>query len=580
MRILLISTSFNGLTQRFFTELNQAGHQVSVELHHGDEQKLVEGVEKYQPDIIFCPFLTRKIPAYLYNKYLCIIVHPGIKGDRGPSSLDWAIMNELPEWGVTLLQADDEMDAGDIWASRTFPMRKATKSSIYNREVSQAAIECLWDVLEAFEVDSFKPEPLDYDNPNIKGQLQPLMKQTVRQINWQEDSSEEIVKRIRAADGMPGVLDEINGREVFLHNAHVEMELTGTPGEIIATCESAICRATTNGAVWIGHLRKQSTDKADKIKRPAKDVVADLLPADLPCYQIDYTKAGKQKPHQEVWFEIKADAAYLHFECHNGAMSTLQCQQILEVYQHLAKTDVKAIVLMGGENFWSNGIHLNVIEASEDPAEESWLNINAINDIVEAILNTTDKLTFSAVAGNAGAGGAILALAADEVYLRHGVILNPHYKGMGGLHGSEYWTYLLPKHVGDKAAVDLTENRLPLNASQALTLGMANKILDDDHNAFYGQVEHLVELHIQSETMFDSAIRAKQTMLKLDTSQKPLQSYRDYELAQMRINFFGEDKSYHQARTRFVQKVSCGKQPLNIALHHREDWVLNKETTS
>jgi putative two-component system protein, hydrogenase maturation factor HypX/HoxX len=43
-------------------------------------------------------------------------MHPGIKGDRGPSSIDWAIMENSREWGVTALEADAETDAGDIWS--------------------------------------------------------------------------------------------------------------------------------------------------------------------------------------------------------------------------------------------------------------------------------------------------------------------------------------------------------------------------------------------------------------------------------------------------------------------------------
>ena len=44
------------------------------------------------------------------------------------------------------------------------------------------------------------------------------------------------------------------------------------------------------------------------------------------------------------------------------------------------------IVLMGGPDFWSNGIHLNLIEASAHPAEESWRNINAMDDLVREII--------------------------------------------------------------------------------------------------------------------------------------------------------------------------------------------------
>jgi len=45
---------------------------------------------------------------------------------------------------------------------------------------------------------------------------------------------------------------------------------------------------------------------------------------------------------------------------------------------------------------------------------------------------TTDKLVIAALACNAGAGGAILPLAADFVACRDAVVLNPHYKNMDG----------------------------------------------------------------------------------------------------------------------------------------------------
>ena len=54
----------------------------------------------------------------------------------------------------------------------------------------------------------------------------------------------------------------------------------------------------------------------------------------------------------------------------------------------------------------------------------------------------------AAIRGNAGAGGVFLGLAADRVVAASGAVFNPHYKNMGNLFGSEYWTYLLPQRVG------------------------------------------------------------------------------------------------------------------------------------
>ena len=106
-------------------------------------------------------------------------------------------------------------------------------------------------------------------------------------------------------------------------------------------------------------------------------------------------------------------------------------------------------MLLGGSDYFSNGIHLNVIEAADDPAQESWENLNAIDDLVAEIITTDSHFVISALRGDAAAGGVPLALAADLVLARGDVVLNPYYRHMGGLYGSEYWTYLLPRRVGD-----------------------------------------------------------------------------------------------------------------------------------
>ncbi len=566
MKIFLISTSFNGLTQRFYTELNDAGYNVAVELHHGDHQQVIKQTELFNPDLIICPFLTRRVPSEVWEKYLTIIVHPGIKGDRGPSSLDWAIQEGFDEWGVTLLQADNEMDAGNIWSSKTFKMRDGTKSSIYNREVTYAAVKCLWEVLAFVESNQFTPEALDYNKPEIKGRLQPQMTQPLRSIDWQKESTNTIIKKIHAADGNPGVIDEIYGQKLSLHNVCIEPTLRGEPGDIIAQSPTgAICRATTDGAVWIGHVKLRHENASHGIKLPCTMALSEQIDSSLPLLPIDYKKEGKSLSCQETWYEVDGDIVYVHGAFHNGAMSTKQCHNFLEVYRHAASLPVRAIVIKGGEDSWSNGIHLNHIEAAENPANESWRNINAINDIVYQIINTMDKVTISAVTGNAGAGGAILALASDLVFARKGVIFNPHYKNMGDLYGSEYWTYLLPNRVGKKIAQQLTSECLPISCRKAWEIGMVDTVLDEQHTLFHAQVSHLVKSTLMDQTACSDILKKKANKRCFNESEKALASYRRHELTQMHHNFYVDEK-YHQARSRFVHKVSCGKTQENISI--------------
>src|SRR5687767_5212199 len=106
-------------------------------------------------------------------------------------------------------------------------------------------------------------------------------------------------------------------------------------------------------------------------------------------------------------------------------MGTDQCRRLMDAVLYARDRPTRAIVLFGGRDFWSNGIHLNLIEAAPDPAGESWRNINAMNDLVLSILNATGKVTIAAMYGSAGAGGLMMALAADRVFARDGIVLNP-----------------------------------------------------------------------------------------------------------------------------------------------------------
>ncbi|MEJ2466239.1 MAG: formyltransferase family protein, partial [Candidatus Thiodiazotropha sp.] len=140
MRILFLTHAFNSLTQRLFVELRERGHEVAVEYDINDAVSL-EAVELCRPELIVAPFLKRAIPEAIWRHHTCLVIHPGIPGDRGPSALDWAILNGETTWGVTVLQANGEMDGGDIWASVEFPLREASKGSLYRNEVTEAALE-------------------------------------------------------------------------------------------------------------------------------------------------------------------------------------------------------------------------------------------------------------------------------------------------------------------------------------------------------------------------------------------------------------------------------------------------------
>lgn len=555
MRILFLTTAHNSMSQRMYIELTDRGHEVIITIAD-TEQATLQAVKQAQPDLVLAPYLKTIIPESIWKQNTCLVVHPGIKGDRGPYSLDWAIMNEKEEWGVTLLQANEEMDAGDIWASASFPMKVACKSHLYRHEVTQAAVKCVLQALESMKDPAFVPEPLDYSKPDVKGDIHPKMTQELRKIDWTR-STEEIARKIRAADSQPGVMDEWFGQQLYLYGAHEEDILKGKPGEILAQRDGAVCRATGDGAIWITHLKEK-----EGFKLPAALVLNEKMRG-VPEIPLTPFEEYPGRTHREIYYEEKGQVGYLHFTFYNGAMSTEQCIRLRQALIEVKKRDIRVIVLMGGDDFWSNGIHLNVIENAANPADESWANINAMNDLVREIIQTNSQLTISAIQGNAGAGGVILALASDYVYARSGVVFNPHYKKMGGLYGSEYWTYLLPRRVGQEKAEELTEHCLPVGTATAIKIGLIDDAFEEHRDDFRQKISSMAE-ELASAPEYQQLLQKKNHNRHRDEQRKPLESYRQEELVQMWQNFYSDESDYHAARHRFVYKISCASVPQKI----------------
>ncbi|MFD9033099.1 enoyl-CoA hydratase-related protein [Streptomyces sp. NPDC059567] len=545
MRILLIASSFNSLTQRVLVELRDRGHAVPVEVTP-DGTAVRDAVARHAPDLIVAPMLKTVVPRDVWTAHRCLIVHPGPVGDRGPSSLDRAVQEGVAEWGVTVLQAEEEMDAGDVWASVAFRVPDVGKSDLYRNELSDAAVTAVLLAVERIAAGESPP-------PQTGAiRARPALRQEQRAISWSDDTTETVLRILRAADSQPGVRDHLLGAEWFLHGGHAEDGLRGRPGELLATRAGAVCRATLDGAVWIPELRARTRAGRPRACRlPATLALAGRLPP-LPELPAPEEAVPDGRTWSDIRYREQGPVGVLSFAFPGGAMSTDQCRRLLDAYTAALTRPTSVLVLGGQRDFFSNGIHLNVIEAAADPAAESWANINAMNDLVEAVLTTTDRLVVSAIGGNAAAGGVMLALAADEVWCRSGSVLNPHYRRMG-LYGSEYWTYTLPRKVGAALAARLTEEARPVSAAASLGMGLVDRVVDCGPAEFAGEITRLAA-HLASRPGLPLRVAEKKTEHERRESATPLAAHRERELARMRRIFDDPAAPYHALRRAFARK--------------------------
>src|SRR4030095_6649170 len=171
-RIGLLYSRFASMPQALWAALREDGHdvirpedlQIRTPLSAED---MIRFARLAAPDVIMCPFLKEVVPPEVCERTTTWILHPGIRGDRGPSSLSWAILEGEPRWGLTMVRAEpastpEELRRSNVGAGREFAIpAEAVLGEVYAQHVVPAAIDCAREILGRMAIDpAFRGVPL------------------------------------------------------------------------------------------------------------------------------------------------------------------------------------------------------------------------------------------------------------------------------------------------------------------------------------------------------------------------------------------------------------------------------------
>ncbi|WVF68886.1 hypothetical protein IAT40_003659 [Kwoniella sp. CBS 6097] len=704
LRVLLLVTSVNSFAQRVISYLQFLGfEQVSAQLAISDEE-MYAAAESWDADLVLCPFLTKKLPEAIYNRWITLVVHPGPPGDAGPSSLDWVLLGDdgsisdstqalthllnasthdvgatqRSHWGTICFQANEELDGGAVWAWEQYtlpPIGSITKAQLYqglhSARAMSAVIHALCRVYERTagagleKKDWLKVTPKEewstrcasLNEPFLGGQTheRPLLQSTKRRPNFEIHTAEDILRLLNASDSQPGaMLNPLSSdakASLFAYGAHVHKRLSTIPadlytslgyahydavpdGKIIATRQGAIFIktrqvGTSSAGIWITHGRvPRGKDKPIDPKIPMVEAIKaaghQAALQGVKEWEQD-TFVEKDGEWQEVFVrsvqEDQGSAQLVYWNFYNGAFTTQNCKTLLKALQWATSEErgnVELLALMGG-NYFSNGIALNTIEHAPSPGQETWENINAIDDLVSFLVGDTAPerpeflqgttplaargiTTVACVRGNAAAGGVALAAGCDIVVAGRGVVLNPSYRAMG-LHGSELHSYSYFKRCGPVHSATILREMKPLNTTLALEYGLVDiqigsatetvteteplfitsvrTILSTTTDAFFSPSSRLRCAPWCSPNSLNKATQPDEPLALVDflCSNKlstyanrdfpPLLHYRNEELSQMLLDSFHPIRSerYHSRRYKFIRKVKADSTPARYMLH-------------
>ncbi len=182
----------------------------------------IERVSEYNCDLFVSMSFNQIFKSKLINlpKYKTINCHAGkLPFYRGRNVLNWVLINDEKDFGITVHYIDEGIDTGDIILQRTYPI---TERDTYKTLLEKAYVECaniLYDAVVLFKEEDVKP--LSQQNIHPTGMYCTQRKSGDEVLDWNQ-SSRSIFNFVRAiSDPGPQARTYLNNMEMRINKVEL-----------------------------------------------------------------------------------------------------------------------------------------------------------------------------------------------------------------------------------------------------------------------------------------------------------------------------------------------------------------------
>jgi len=218
------------------------------------EDETVEELKALQPDVVAVVAYGRILPQRVLDiaPKGFINIHASVLPQyRGSAPYQWAVLDGLPETGVTAMYLIREMDAGDMIDVAKTPIGPdETAGELLDRLVVLGA-GLLSKTLTKVEKGEVTATPQE----NEKATYAPMLDKSMCPIDWTK-TAQQVHNQVRGLHPWPVATAEIAGTKFKIHATKV-VEGKGQPGEILGLTKTGLQVACGSGAVEILSLQAE-----------------------------------------------------------------------------------------------------------------------------------------------------------------------------------------------------------------------------------------------------------------------------------------------------------------------------------
>ncbi len=207
-------------------------------------------------DLTVMAYVTDIVPMQIIDAPTLgtIQYHPSLlPRHRGPSSINWAIINGDSETGLTIFWPDRGLDTGPVLLQKRVEiLPDDTVGSIYFNRLFPMGVDA---IAEAVELVATGNAPSIEQDESL-ATYESWCGETESRIDWSMDI-QQLHDLIRGCDPQPGAWCEWNGEKIRLYGSRVASRSSthALPGQILTVKESGLVMAIKNGSLKVQRVR-------------------------------------------------------------------------------------------------------------------------------------------------------------------------------------------------------------------------------------------------------------------------------------------------------------------------------------
>ena len=218
------------------------------------DERFIEELRAFDPELIVVAAYGQILPSRILDlpRYGCLNVHTSLLPKyRGAAPIQWAILNDEAETGVTIMKMDAGLDTGDVVSQEKTPISSVDTSETLHGRLAEIGAQLLVKTIPGFVTGTIHLRP----QPGEGASYAPKIKKEDGRLDWKQPAR-ALWNRVRGLIPWPGTFTYLDG--VMLKIRRVEVfSACGEPGEILQAGKTGIIVACGCDSLKILELQRE-----------------------------------------------------------------------------------------------------------------------------------------------------------------------------------------------------------------------------------------------------------------------------------------------------------------------------------